>query len=205
MKLLVLGASGRIGSELVRQALARGLWVTALVRDRRKLPMTHAHLDIVVGNPTDESLLADRMAGRDAVVSTLGHNDLSASSLVTDAALATTRAMSATTTRRLVIISSTLVAAGGSVLTVIPRLITRHALSDSAEMEKVVRGTPLDWTLLRLSRLTNGAVTAYQLRENAPPSVRASVSRSTVATCILDRLNDAATFRRTLSIESAEG
>ena len=40
MKLLVLGATGKTGSEVVRQALDAGHEVTAFVRDRAKLSIT---------------------------------------------------------------------------------------------------------------------------------------------------------------------
>ncbi len=41
MSLVVLGATGRTGQEIVAQALDRGLAVTALVRRREGLPVEH--------------------------------------------------------------------------------------------------------------------------------------------------------------------
>jgi putative NADH-flavin reductase len=205
MKILVLGATGKIGNELTQRALERGAEVTALVRTPAKLRTQHQRLDIIVGSPTDAQLLARIAQGKDAVVSTLGHTDLKASSLVTDAAGASIRAMTESGVRRLVIVSSTLVAPGGGFLAAIPRHVTRHALRDSAEMENVVRATSLDWTILRLSRLTNGAASRYRLFENEPPSVTASVSRKTVAVCVLDILADARSFRQPLGLCALPG
>jgi len=104
---------------------------------------------------------------------------------------------------RLVIVSSTLVGPGGGFLTRIPRLITRHALRDSAEMEKVVeQQSALEWTILRLSRLTSNGVTPYHLFDDEAPSVTASVSRATVACCMLDVVADASHVRRTIAIRA---
>ncbi len=200
MKLLVLGATGQIGNELVLRALAQGFAVRALVRTEVKLKAAHARLEVVVGSPTDAALVAHVVRGTEAVISTLGHTDLGVSSLVTDAARTTIEAMRASSVRRFMIISSTLVVPGGSFLTAIPRYLTRHALGDSAAMETVVGGSELDWTILRLSRLTNGAVSLYRLFENEPPGVTASVSRKTVAACILDRISDVETFGKALGV-----
>ena len=49
MNLVVFGASGKTGREVVRQALARGFIVTAFVRDTARLPLAHANLRLVKG------------------------------------------------------------------------------------------------------------------------------------------------------------
>ena len=140
------------------------------------------------------------MAGKDAVLSALGHTDLKESYIVTDAAKALTTAMSAVGVDRLAILSSTLVAPGGSVLTKIPRYITRHALNDSAAMERVVRSTDLAWTVVRLVRLTNKDQTAYRVFEGEPPSVSAAISRATVAAAVLDLVADESYVKETKCI-----
>jgi putative NADH-flavin reductase len=53
MNIIIFGASGATGHELVNQALAQGHVVTAFVRNPSKLQMQHEHLAIVQGNVTD--------------------------------------------------------------------------------------------------------------------------------------------------------
>jgi putative NADH-flavin reductase len=53
MNVLIFGASGRTGRELVQQALAQGHRVTAFVRDSTKLGIEHARLAIRQGDVTD--------------------------------------------------------------------------------------------------------------------------------------------------------
>src|SRR6185437_5972431 len=202
MKLLVLGATGQVGSALVTQSLERGFEVAALVRSPGKVRDRHPRLEVVEGNPLDEAALTPVVSGRDAVLSVLGHTDLEESHLVTDGARALTEVMRRTGVRRAILVSSTLVAPGGSFLTKIPRYLTRHALSDSLAMEKVVQATNLDWTLLRLVRLTNGAPSPYRTFDDEPPTVTASVSRATVAGCMLDVLADTRCFRRTIGVRA---
>ena len=200
MKLLVLGASGKTGNELVRQGLARGMEITALVRSPQKMQSKSPKLKIIEGSPLSQETLTQVARGHDAVVSLLGHMDLKKSFFVTEAATALILAMKATGVERLLAISSTLVGPGGSILTKIPRVITKHALNDSAEMEKIIRPTSLDWTVVRLVRLTSKGDTPYRLFDDEPPSVSASVSRTTVAKCMLDLISDHSYYRRVTSV-----
>lgn len=203
MKLLVLGATGKTGREIVAQGLARGATITALVRSPEKLRVEDPRLEVVTGSPLDKSSLDQVMAGKDAVLSVIGHTDLKASNLVTEGADALAQAMRGRV-RRLVIISSTLVGPGGGFLTRIPRLITRHALRDSAQMERVIeQQAGLDWTILRLVRLTSGDLSPYHLFDDEPPAVSPSVSRATVASCMLDLAVNAIHLKRTVGIRAA--
>lgn len=143
--LLVLGGTGKTGSELVKQGLERGHEVTALVRSPHKIKTEDGRLTIIQGNPLEEQTLIRALTGQDAVLSTLGHPDLKESFIVTEGAKALIAAMNVSNVTRLMIISSTLVSPGGSFLTKIPRYLTRHPLNDSAEMEKVVEQASVDW------------------------------------------------------------
>jgi putative NADH-flavin reductase len=203
VKLLILGATGKVGQELIEQGLARGHEITVLVRSPQKISIKDAKLNIIVGSPLDDKILSQALSGIDAVLSTLGHTDLKESSLVMDAAQALIKAMKFSEVKRFVIVSSTLVTPGGSFLTKIPRYLTRHALNDSAEMEKVVRPTNLDWTIVRLVRLTNKGEEPYRIFEEEPPTVSASISRRTVAKCMLDLVSDQTYFQKTVGISAS--
>jgi putative NADH-flavin reductase len=202
MRLVILGATGKTGRELVTQGLKRGFEITALVRSPQKIAIKSDRLRVVAGSPLDEDSLSRVLVSTDAVLSALGHTDLKPSDMVTVAASALINAMRATGVRRLLILSSTLVAPGGSFLTKIPRVLTRHALHDSAEMEKIIAPTDLDWTIVRLVRLTNKAESAYRIFENEPPSVSASISRKTAAACLLDLLSEPSYSQKVIGIRT---
>lgn len=74
-RILVLGASGALGSQVARQALAAGHQVTALVRNPAKLPadlqgrVTVHTADIAA---TPQLALAEVIRGHDALVNTAG-------------------------------------------------------------------------------------------------------------------------------------
>lgn len=200
MKLLILGATGKTGSELVKQGVERGFEVTALVRSPHKVKTKDDRLRVVTGSPLDREILKKVVPGNDAVLSALGHPDLRESYLVTEAARTLVTVMSALNVKRFMILSSTLVSPGGSFMTKIPRYLTRHALNDSAQMEKVVEPSSLAWTIVRLVRLTNKSSAPYRVFENEPPAVGPSISRKSVAGCMLDLVSDEAYFQKTISI-----
>jgi putative NADH-flavin reductase len=72
MKLLILGATGHIGRELVDLALARGHVVTAYVRTPTKIKRRDRGLIVKQGDALEVDRLTEALLGQDAVVSALG-------------------------------------------------------------------------------------------------------------------------------------
>lgn len=72
MKLLVFGATGGTGKELVRQALQQGHVVTAFARDPGKIQLAHDELRVVRGDILEPESIETAVAGQDAVLSALG-------------------------------------------------------------------------------------------------------------------------------------
>src|SRR3954468_6187088 len=72
MKLLVLGATGRTGHELVIRALSQDHELTALVRDPSKLPDQAENVRVVVGSATERTTVDQALEHQDAVLCALG-------------------------------------------------------------------------------------------------------------------------------------
>jgi len=72
-RILIVGATGGTGQELVAQALDRGHTVTALVRDPSKLQQHHSRMTVIQGDVLDVASVEEAMRNQDAVVSALGH------------------------------------------------------------------------------------------------------------------------------------
>lgn len=72
-RILVIGATGGTGQELVRQLLEKGYEVTAFVRNPAKLKIEHPKLMIAQGNVLDYDSVESAVHGHDAVLSALGH------------------------------------------------------------------------------------------------------------------------------------
>ncbi|VXB10697.1 NAD(P)-dependent oxidoreductase [Massilia sp. 9I] len=73
MKVAIIGATGFVGSALLKEAVARGHEVTALVSDPRKLPVANG-VHAVQGDVLAQDDLAAKLKGHEAVLSAFsGH------------------------------------------------------------------------------------------------------------------------------------
>lgn len=66
MKIIVIGASGGVGREVVQQALQVGYEVTAFVRSSVRLSMEHPKLTVVEGDGLDEVAVSNAIQGHSA-------------------------------------------------------------------------------------------------------------------------------------------
>src|SRR3989442_686793 len=72
-RVLIVGATGGTGRQLVAQALERGYEVTALVRNPSALGVEHSRLRVLRGDVLDYASVEAAMQGQEAVISALGH------------------------------------------------------------------------------------------------------------------------------------
>jgi putative NADH-flavin reductase len=186
--LLVIGATGRTGRLVIEQAVARGHRVTAFVRSPDKLGRHAETATIVRGDPRSADDIAAALAGCDAVISALGPPIPPSavpkpSTILGDAAKATALAMATAGVSRLVIMSGDLMFPNGGMAPLLVRvLLLRYLAKDQAELERATTATSLDWTIVRPTRLTDGALTKeYRAERDRLPDRARSISRADVA------------------------
>ena len=188
MRLFVIGANGRTGSEIVSLALARGHQVTAFVRSPQKLNPAGS-LTIVPGDPRRPETIAAALPGHEAVLSAIGPHPREAlrpSTLLTDCARATVEAMTSSGVARLAIVSAAVLFPVKGFYFAFFRWLTKHHARDLFAMEDIVRASGLAWTIARPPRLTQSPEASFRaLRDALPPGSRAMSFRS-VAAFMLD-------------------
>ena len=112
MKLTIFAATGGIGRHLLKQVLAAGHDVTAVVRDPKKLSEQVQKLSGQVRIVTadlatpDPAALESAVAGADAVLSGLGPRSNSEAGILSQGTRAIVQAMQATEVRRIVVVSA---------------------------------------------------------------------------------------------------
>jgi putative NADH-flavin reductase len=201
-RLFVLGATGGTGLALVQQALERGHNVTAFVRSPQKLGSAREGLSVVKGDPLDADALRAVLPGHDAVISALGPPGPGPTTIAADGARAVVSAMPAAGVRRLLVVGvAVLFEHMGALAWVLRRTFLRNVAADSAEMERMVTGSNLDWTIARPPRLTNGPLTGRYgtAAGQMPPDIAgfmATVSRADVAHFLLDEVEHPAHVRQ---------
>lgn len=72
MKIIVFGATGGVGQYVVKQALEKGVEVTAFIRNPSKIELVHEQLYITQGDAFNKEEVTEAIAGHDVVVSCLG-------------------------------------------------------------------------------------------------------------------------------------
>lgn len=75
INVIVFGASGRTGFQVVKRALERGFKVVAFVRDPKKIKLLHPNLKVVKGDALVQQDVSKYMNGMNAVVSALNTNE----------------------------------------------------------------------------------------------------------------------------------
>src|SRR6185503_1759733 len=172
MRLLVLGASGGCGRWLTSLAASRGHQVTALVRPSASLEAA-PNVHVRRADPMDPAVLADVIAGQDAVASCIGIRRAakfpwaplrSPADLTERLATALVSAMQRGGVRRLVAISAGGVGDSSRQLTPFVRwLLSRGTIgvsyADLARMESVLSASDLDWLAVRPVTLKGGKPT----------------------------------------------
>ena len=72
VKIAVYGASGRVGSRIVAEALSRGHYVTGIGRTPANITLEHERLSVTRGDVLDPVDVARLVAGHDVVISAVG-------------------------------------------------------------------------------------------------------------------------------------
>lgn len=192
VNLFLLGATGGIGSEVIRQALRDGHRITAFARSPQKIKTRHPLLRVEAGDPLNPSALNAILPGHDAVISALGPRPGSPHSLLADAAAHTVAAMQRAGVSRLLIVSAALLFPdSGPLVALVRSLILRNVARDCSAMERVVTNSNLTWTIARPPRLTNGPLTnEYRILEDHSPKHGFYISRADVADFLLRSAQD---------------
>lgn len=187
MKMLILGATGPTGRQLVDLALKAEDAVTALVRQPAGTMDFPDKVKVIVGDATSSTNLAEAMAGQDVVISALGRSaSMRADGLFTRAAAAVVDAAKQTGVSKLVWLSSFGVGATFKSASPLQKFIystmLRNLYGNKELAERGIRSSTLDWTLVYPTMLTHGeSKGTYASGDRLPMKGNPSISRADVA------------------------
>jgi len=161
-RIVVFGATGKTGKLIVEQALVSGNEVVAFVRNPSKLSIVNEHLSVTKGELSDAASIEHAVAGANAVISVLGPRGGSKNQPLTQGMQNIVAAMKKQGVRRLIIIS-TLSAKDPAdkpefrarFLVGLIKLTMHNAYKDIVGVAQMVRMSDLDWTIVRLTLLSN--------------------------------------------------
>ena len=209
LNILVIGANGGIGKQAVQLALEAGHYVTAMLRDPSKLIIMHANLQIVKGDVMRPETLEEHIEGKDVVISALGTNAVTKPTILYSEGNKTLlRALKKKDVRRAFFISA-------SALDISPVLpfyvrfvekyvvqkILKHMYDDLRIMERLIKGSDVNWTIMRPPRLVNKPATGeYRFAINSFLKNCLSISRADLAHFMINNITNEATYQTTIEI-----
>lgn len=204
MKLLIFGATGSIGRQLVQQALEQGHIVTAFVRDRAKLDVQHQNLEVVQGDVLNFEEVERAVQGQDAVLCTLGSGQKRTGTVRSEGTRQIIGAMEKLGVRRFICQTTLGVGESQGNLNffwkyIMFGVLLRPVFADHVKQENYVKQSHLDWTIVRPSAFIDGSRTG-QYRHGFPgtdKTTKLKISRADVADFMLQQLTNDAYLHQT--------
>jgi uncharacterized protein YbjT (DUF2867 family) len=206
---LVAGATGGTGQEVIDQALAKGLHVRALVRDQSKARMLFGdRVQYVTGDVREPRSLKKAVKGVNEVICALGSNvqrdpenspervDYAGVKALADAA-------KAAGVSQFILVSSMGVTHPEHQL----NAMLDNILEWKLKGEDAVRATGMNYTIVRPGALTNepGGQRGVRLMQGDPRDGEGSISRSDVAAVLISAVGRPELFGKTFEIVGDNG
>ena len=205
--MLVFGATGGTGKNVVDVALAKGHQVVALAR-RPEAVAARERLTVLKGDVLDAASLAPAFAGVDAVISAIGPaSNAKPGTLISEGVKNMLAACAAARVRRFVF-ESGMICSDGSELSVFGSLAVRafrgifpklHA--DKRVAEEAIQASALDWVIVRPPALKHAPATG---RYTAGPRARifpgSSLSHADCADCLVRAASEPAWVKQVVNV-----
>jgi len=208
-RILVVGANGATGIEVVKIALANGYRVSALVRNKSSIELRDSNLSVYEGDVLNITSFNTLLNEIDSVISCLGQGSSTrATELYSKGIRNIISAMSEAKVNRLVCIS-----AGGLYLNdqmgfpvrlltqAVIQKIFEHPYRDLRLMEEITMTSEIDWTIVRPPMLTDGKLRS-SYRTSVGGNIRKpfSISRKDLAHFLVQSIGDSATVRKIVEV-----
>jgi putative NADH-flavin reductase len=208
LNILIIGAYGGIGKNAVEIALEKGHYVTALVRNPAKLMLIHPNLKIVKGDIMHPETFENYLKNQDAIISAIGSKMNEPTTLYSEGNHNLLKAMKKMNIARAFFISAAAIEIS-PVQSFMVRLATKYIVqklfgwgyADQRVMEKLVKESNINWTIMRPPRLTNKPATGtYRIAINSFLKKCLSISRADVAGFMINNIANEKTYKAIIEI-----
>lgn len=204
MNILIFGASGKVGSLVVRQCLANSHTVSAFIHGNHQFE-SNPNLHIIQGDIYDSAIVAQSVTGHDAVVSCLGSWGTANMDILTKGMQNIIPAMQAAGVQCIVSLTGADAAAPGDQSTGLRRInhwilskIASKILKDGEDHIQLLSESDLDWTVVRSPVMSNRGSAEFNLGKKRPlpwqTIHRESVVEAMVSAATTDTFNRSAPY-----------
>lgn len=207
-KIIVFGAAGGTGKQVVKQALLKGHKVTAVVRNPTALTFRHERLDIVRGDVFQLRTFESAVVGKDVVISCLGIQRREPTTVYSEGISNILKVMQAAGVKRIICLSAAAVVVPPKssflmkfIIKNILQRIFKYTYADMRIMEKILLESNLKWAVIRPPWLRDSRRTSkYRTAVNKTLPNPSKLSRADLAEYIVNHLADEKIFQAVVEI-----
>lgn len=215
MKILLLGATGRTGKQIIKEAIKRGHKISAIARDPEKLK--DYDIEIIKGTPYDYKTIEKAITGCEAVINTLNVSRKSDNpwarlaapkDMISKAVSNSIKAMEKVGIKRFVALST--IGAGRSWKTspgILKFIVSisnlRFAFKDHGKQEEILEKSAIEYTICRAPMLSSeiNDIGVVATQEGEKPANRV-LSRNSAAEFFLNIIENNEYIRETISLSN---
>lgn len=207
MKLVIFGATGGTGVQLLQQGLAAGHTITAVARKAEAVTIQHERLRVIQGDVMNADSVAAAIAEQEVVLSAIGARNLDPTTIFSVGTENMLNGMKAHGVRRMMVISAAPLEIGKNIplwqkiaIRLVLRRLLKNAYEDAQRMETHLQASDVDWTIIRAPRLTDGKATGhYKVAYDAHLS-QVGISRADLAEYMLKDLDNPASYHKKVEL-----
>ena len=210
MNILIFGATGGTGQELVKQSLEKGYNVSVFVRkDASKLGKLADKVTVFVGDVLDIISVKAAMPGQNAILVALGTIPGKKNEVLSMGTKNIVKAMQNSHVKRLVVETGAGLLENKEALPAMWRITfnmppMNTMFKDKIKQEQAIRDSKLDWTIVRPVNLTNGPLTSdYLTGEIIDLKLSSTVSRANVANFMVKQVESTDSISKALLISDS--
>ena len=196
MKIAVFGGTGRTGQHLVDQALQKGYQVQMLARTPSRMTIKSDRLTVIKGDVLALDRVKETIEETDVVLSAMGPTSNKPEYVMTGGFDNIIAAMQEADIRRLIMATGAGVRDPQDKPGFIDKLASlalnvfaKHVAQDSRQAVAKVRATDLDWTIVRVPRLTDNPAKG-SLKVGYVGDITPQLTRADMAMFMLNQIED---------------
>ena len=206
MNILIFGATGGTGVNLVTQGLKAGHHITAFVRNPSRLSINNTNLNVIQGDVLSLSDVENSIKSQDLIISVLGNKTSDAlwksNTIISNGVKNIISGMKKNGVRRLLFVASF----GVNQRIFLPekiviKTILKNLFADIPRQEELIKKSGLDWTIIHPARLVNTPQTGkYKSGLDLHIGLFSKISRSDVADFLISNAKNDSLIGKTITV-----